>query len=79
MIFNTPDGLERLAHLAFVQNDTLQNIGARRLFTILELCLEDLSFRAAEMRGEKVIVDRAMVDELLGDSADDPDLIRYNL
>ncbi len=75
----TPDGIERLAHLAFRQNQTLQNIGARRLFTILEMCLEALSFEASERGGETVKIDRAMVDAQLGDTADDPDLIPYDL
>ncbi len=74
-----PDGLERIAHLAFRQNDLLQNIGARRLFTILEMLLEDLSFHASERSGETISVDRTLVDEVLGDTADDPDLIPYQL
>ena len=73
------DGLQRLAHLAFRQNETLQNIGARRLFTILEMCLEELSFEATDRSGDEIVVDRALVDAKLGDTADDPDLIKYNL
>jgi ATP-dependent HslUV protease ATP-binding subunit HslU len=47
--------------------------------TILEKCLEDLSFEASERRGDKVVVDRALVDELLGETGDDEDLIRYDM
>jgi ATP-dependent HslUV protease ATP-binding subunit HslU len=75
----TDDGLAQIANLAFRQNRTLQNIGARRLFTVLELLLEELSFDASERSGELIRVDRALVDAKLGDSADDPDLIQYHL
>ncbi len=72
-------GLARLAELAFRANFQTQNIGARRLFTILEKCLEDLSFQAAEMSGQKVVVDRRLVDEQLGETAEDDDLIQYDV
>ena len=75
----TECGLRRLAGLAFRANKTTQDIGARRLMTILEKCLEDLSFEASERTGEKVVVDQAMVDDLLGETGDDEDLIRYDL
>ena len=75
----TPDGLARIARLAFRQNTQLQDIGARRLFTVLEMALEDLSFRASSLSGQKVTIDAAFVDTTLGDSADDPDLIKYHL
>ncbi|MCC6785691.1 MAG: ATP-dependent protease ATPase subunit HslU [Planctomycetes bacterium] len=72
-------GLERIAHLAFRQNTQLQDIGARRLFTVLELLLEEISFRASELGGKRVVVDAEFVTKTLGDSADDPDLIKYQL
>ncbi|MFO1051910.1 MAG: ATP-dependent protease ATPase subunit HslU [Planctomycetota bacterium] len=75
----TRDGLERIARLAFRQNTQLQDIGARRLFTVLELLLEDLSFRASELAGRKITIDAAFVEATVGDSADDPDLIKYHL
>ena len=75
----TKDGLERLAALAFRANKTTQDIGARRLMTILEKCLEDLSFDADERRGQKIVVDRKLVDERLGETGDDADLIAYRL
>ncbi len=73
------DGTRRLAALAFRANETTQNIGARRLLTIMEKCLEDLAFRASEMSGQQVVIDAAMVDEQLGETGDDEDLIRYEV
>jgi ATP-dependent HslUV protease ATP-binding subunit HslU len=75
----TDDGVQRLAALAFRANQTTQNIGARRLLTIMEKCLESLAFEATDRRGEEVVVDRAMVDEQLGETGDDEDLIQYEV
>ncbi len=75
----TPEGVARLAKLAFEANKTTQNIGARRLMTILERCLEDLSFHASEWSGREILVDEKMVRERLGETGDDEDLIRYDL
>ncbi|MBL8729276.1 MAG: ATP-dependent protease ATPase subunit HslU [Planctomycetes bacterium] len=75
----TRDGLERLAALAFRANQTTQDIGARRLMTILEKCLEDLSFDADERRGQRIVVDRKLVDDRLGETGDDVDLIPYKM
>jgi ATP-dependent HslUV protease ATP-binding subunit HslU len=75
----TRDGVQRLAALAFHANKATQDIGARRLMTILEKCLEDLSFDASEKKGSRVVVDRALVDERLGETGDDADLIPYRL
>ena len=75
----TQDGLERLAALAFHANKVTQNIGARRLFTIMEKCLEELSFEAPERRGETVVLDAARVTSVLGETADDEDLIQYDM
>ena len=74
-----PDGLQRLAALAFRANKTTQDIGARRLMTILEKCLEELSFEASERAGQKVVVDSKLVDDLLGETGDDPELMPYRL
>ncbi|MEZ5965941.1 MAG: ATP-dependent protease ATPase subunit HslU [Planctomycetota bacterium] len=74
-----PEGVARLAKLAFDANKTTQNIGARRLMTILERCLEDLSFSASEWSGREVVVDEKLVRERLGETGDDEDLIRYDL
>ncbi|HEX5052177.1 MAG TPA: ATP-dependent protease ATPase subunit HslU [Planctomycetota bacterium] len=75
----TKGGLERLAALAFRANRSTQDIGARRLMTILEKCLEELSFEASERGGQKVVVDEKLVDEKLGETGDDTDLIPYRL
>ncbi|MBI5852279.1 MAG: ATP-dependent protease ATPase subunit HslU [Planctomycetes bacterium] len=72
-------GVEQIAKLAFRQNTQLQDIGARRLFTVLELLLEDISFRATEFGGKKLVVDAGFVQATVGESADDPDLIKYHL
>jgi ATP-dependent HslUV protease ATP-binding subunit HslU len=75
----TPDGLHELAHSAAQVNQQDENIGARRLFTILEKVLEDVSFRADEIAGTTVIVDAAMVRARLGDLVRNEDLRRYVL
>ncbi|MBL8732414.1 MAG: ATP-dependent protease ATPase subunit HslU [Planctomycetes bacterium] len=75
----TADGLARLAALAFRANKSTQDIGARRLMTILEKCLEDLSFEASDRRGQHIVVDKKLVDERLGETGDDTDLIPYRL
>ena len=75
----TPDGLRELAHQAAQVNLHDENIGARRLFTILEKVLEDVSFRADEFAGTTVTVDAAMVRERLGDLVRNEDLRRYIL
>ena len=75
----TRDGVERLAAIAFKANTVTQDIGARRLMTILEMCLESLSFEAAERPGESVRIDATMVEQTLGDAADDEDLMPYDM
>jgi ATP-dependent HslUV protease ATP-binding subunit HslU len=75
----TPDGIQKLASIAFKANKTTQDIGARRLMTILEKCLEDLSFEASEKGGQKIVVDGKLVEQRLGDAGDDADLIPYRL
>ena len=75
----TADGVARLAAVAFRANKTTQDIGARRLMTILEKCLEELSFQATDLHGKTVVVDQKVVDERLGEAADDEDLIPYKM
>ena len=75
----TPGGLQRLAQLAFRANRQTLDIGARRLMTILEKCLEDLSYEASERRGQKIVVDERLVDERLGETGDDAELIPYRM
>ena len=74
-----PEGIQKLAAIAFKANRTTQDIGARRLMTILEKCLEDLSFEASERHGQKIVVDGKLVEQRLGDAGDDADLIPYRL
>ncbi len=73
----TKGGIQKLAQVAFKANRTTQNIGARRLMTTLELLLETISFEAPNLKGKEIQVDENMVEERLGDAADDPDLIKY--
>ena len=75
----TEDGIQRLAEIAFQVNESTENIGARRLHTVLERLLEDVSFEAPTMPGANIIVNAAMVDERLGELAVDQDLSQYIL
>ncbi len=73
------DGIARIAEIAWQVNETTENIGARRLHTVLERLLESLSFEAADQGGSTVTVDAAYVDTQLGELARDEDLSRYIL
>jgi ATP-dependent HslUV protease ATP-binding subunit HslU len=75
----TKDGVEELAHHAFLVNERDENIGARRLFTVMERVLQDISFAAEEYQGQKVSIDREFVRAKLGDLVRDEDLRRYVL
>ncbi|MGK0359806.1 MAG: ATP-dependent HslUV protease ATP-binding subunit HslU, partial [Bradymonadia bacterium] len=75
----TDDGLAEIARVAFEANTRLENIGARRLHTVLETVLEEISFRAPERRGETFTVDAALVQAQLGEVLADEDLGRYIL
>ncbi|MCP4192884.1 MAG: ATP-dependent protease ATPase subunit HslU [Planctomycetaceae bacterium] len=75
----TTDAVETLASYAHKVNQTTQNIGARRLYTILERLLEELSFEAPEMSGGKVEINAAYVGQRLADIAEDEDLSRFIL
>ena len=75
----TDDAIEALAELAFHVNQTTQNIGARRLYTILERLLEELSFEAPDMQMGRVQITAPYVRQKLGDVAEDEDLSRYIL
>ncbi|PJK08053.1 HslU--HslV peptidase ATPase subunit [Lysobacteraceae bacterium NML120232] len=72
------DAIERLAEISATVNERQENIGARRLHTVLERLLEGLSFDAPD-KGGTLTIDRAYVDERLGDLIQDPDLSRYIL
>jgi ATP-dependent HslUV protease ATP-binding subunit HslU len=73
------DGVRRLAEVAAHVNERMENIGARRLHTVLEKLLEPLSFEATERKGERIVVDAAHVDRELADLARNEDLSRYIL
>ncbi len=73
------DGVRRLAEVAAHVNERMENIGARRLHTVLEKLLEPLSFDATERSGERIVVDAAHVDRELADLARNEDLSRYIL
>jgi ATP-dependent HslUV protease ATP-binding subunit HslU len=75
----TPDGLREIARVAFEANARLENIGARRLHTVMEALLEEVSFRAPEMSKERVVIDAGRVKDRLGRVLADEDLSRYIL
>jgi ATP-dependent HslUV protease ATP-binding subunit HslU len=75
----TPDAIDALASYAFEVNQSTQNIGARRLYTIIERLLEDLSFEAADMKNGRVEINEAYVRERLQEVTQDEDLSKYIL
>ena len=75
----TPEALDEIAHFAFRVNESTENIGARRLHTIMERVLDELSFEAPEKKGQQVTVDADYVRKMLTDIVKDQDLSRYIL
>ena len=75
----TPDGVRRIAEIAWRVNERTENIGARRLHTVLERLLESLSFEAPDRGREPVVIDAAYVDCELGELLENEDLTRYIL
>ncbi len=75
----TDDGILRIAEIAFQVNDNTENIGARRLHTVMERLLETLSFEATEKKGESISIDAKYVDDHLNELVEDEDLSRYIL
>ncbi len=75
----TEEGIARLAELAFEVNERTENIGARRLYTVMEKLLEDLSFDAASSSGKTVVLDVAYVNDKLAEAAASQDLARFVL
>ena len=75
----TEDGIEALARIAAEVNTSVENIGARRLYTVMERVFEELSFTAPDKAGEAVTVDAAFVEKHLGDLSRSTDLSRYVL
>jgi len=72
-------GVSRIAEIAWQVNENTENIGARRLHTVLERLLETISYDAADRSGDTVTVDAAYVDDHLGELVQDEDLSRYIL
>ncbi|MBE9548717.1 MAG: ATP-dependent protease ATPase subunit HslU [Proteobacteria bacterium] len=73
------DGVQRIAEIAYQVNETTENIGARRLHTVMERLLDKVSYDAPDNDGEKIKIDAAYVDQHLNDLAADEDLSRYIL
>ena len=75
----TEDAIESIASMAFFMNQTKENIGARRLHTILEQVMEDISFSADELKGQEVVIDAEYVRSKLHDTIKENDLRKYIL
>lgn len=75
----TPEGINHIAQVAWQVNEQTENIGARRLHTVMERLLESISFEAADRSGHKVVIDPEYVDANLSKLAEDEDLSRYIL
>ncbi|KAF1706145.1 ATP-dependent protease ATPase subunit HslU [Pseudoxanthomonas sacheonensis] len=75
----TADAVDRLAEIAAQVNERQENIGARRLHTVLERLLDTLSYEAPDRDGQKISIDKLYVDAHLGELVQDPDLSRYIL
>ena len=74
-----PDAVKRLAEIAFEVNEKTENIGARRLYTVMEKLLEEISFSAGKGGAESVLIDAAYVDSRLKELSQSEDLARYVL
>lgn len=75
----TEKAIARLANLASETNKNVENIGARRLHTIMEKLLEDLSFAASDMQPQKIVIDETYVDKHVGDIIKGQDLSKFIL
>ena len=75
----TTEGIRRIAEIALYVNETTENIGARRLYTVMERLLEDLSFDASKKHGQSISIDIDYVNERLKDLSESEDLARYVL
>jgi ATP-dependent HslUV protease ATP-binding subunit HslU len=74
-----PEGIHRLAEIAYSVNERTENIGARRLYTVMEKLLEEISFSASDKSGQSLVIDAAYVNERLDKLAVNEDLSRYVL
>ncbi|MDH3741436.1 MAG: HslU--HslV peptidase ATPase subunit, partial [Hyphomicrobiales bacterium] len=75
----TDDGVEALANIAAEINSSIENIGARRLHTVMERVLDEISFTATDRGGDSITIDAAFVEENIGDLARDTDLSKFIL
>jgi len=75
----TPDSIQRIAEIAFQVNESTENIGARRLHTVMERLLDVVSFEAPDRSGETFVLDAPYVNEHLSELAGNEDLSRYIL
>ncbi len=75
----TEDGIVQIAEAAWTVNETTENIGARRLHTVMERLMDEISFEATDKSGSKMIIDAAYVKERLGEFVEDEDLSRFIL
>ena len=73
------DGIDMLAKISTEVNSSVENIGARRLHTIIEKVLDDISFNASDKSGEKIVIDKEFVTKNLGDLVKDTDLSKFIL
>ena len=74
-----PEAIEKIADMAVIINENVENIGARRLHTVLEILLEDISFSASDRSGEKAVITAAMVEEKLAKYTEASDLSKFIL
>ena len=75
----TPEAVEKIAETAAEVNSFTENIGARRLHTVLEKLLDEISFNAPDMKEKKIVIDESYVEEKIADIVKDRDLSRYIL
>ncbi|MET0866673.1 MAG: HslU--HslV peptidase ATPase subunit, partial [Pseudorhodoplanes sp.] len=75
----TPDAIDAIADIAVEVNSNVENIGARRLQTVMERVLDDISFTATDRSGETLTIDGAFVEKNIGDLARNADLSRFIL
>jgi len=75
----TPDGIKRIAEISWSVNEKTENIGARRLHTVLEKILDEVAFEAADKSGHEYIIDAEHVNQSVGELSEDEDLSRYIL
>jgi ATP-dependent HslUV protease ATP-binding subunit HslU len=75
----TPDGIKRIAEISWSVNEKTENIGARRLHTVLEKILDEVAFEAADKSGHEYVIDAKHVNQSVGELSEDEDLSRYIL